>query len=91
MSLSDEAARDGATNESNPSVDAVPDSPKRGKRGPYNVPRVNRKAQTFRLPPDVFELIRTAREEAAARGDRLTNDDAVIQAVRGYWGSNPGK
>lgn len=56
------------------------------KRGPYNVKHVVKKAATFRLPPDVHELIDQAREEAAANGDRLTKDDAVTAAIRAYYG-----
>ena len=62
-------------------------SPRTGKkRGPYNVQRVDKKAATFRLPPDVFEFIDQARNEAAARGDRLTKDEAVTMAIRSFWG-----
>lgn len=82
----DRTASSGVESDGTNAADAQPTGTKRGPRGPYNVVRVNRKAQTFRLPPDVFELIRAAREDAAERGDRLTNDDAVIQAVRSYWG-----
>lgn len=56
------------------------------KRGPYNVQRIEKKAATFRLPPDVIEYIDRARDEAAVRGDRLTKDEAVTMAVRSFWG-----
>ncbi|MFJ2535780.1 hypothetical protein [Microbacterium maritypicum] len=56
------------------------------KRGPYNVQRVNKVPASYRLPPDVIELIDTARNEAAERGDRLTKDDAITMAVRSFWG-----
>lgn len=56
------------------------------KRGPYNVQRVDKKPASFRLPPDVLDYIAQARNEAAARGDRLTNDEAVTMAVRAFWG-----
>lgn len=56
------------------------------KRGPYNVQRVNKKPASYRLPPDVIELIDTARNEAAERGDRLTKDEAITMAVRSFWG-----
>ena len=82
------------------SLEAVPDEetettptaskPSRpGKpRGPYNVKKVDKKAATFRLPPDVLELIDNAREEAAQSGVRLTKDDAVTAAIRHYYGSS---
>ncbi len=82
------------------SLEAVPDDaeeaappaakPRRqGKpRGPYNVKKVDKKAATFRLPPDVLELIDNAREEAAQSGVRLTKDDAVTAAIRHYDGSS---
>ncbi len=82
------------------SLEAVPDDaaeaappaskPRRqGKpRGPYNVKKVDKKAATFRLPPDVLELIDNAREEAAQSGVRLTKDDAVTAAIRHYYGSS---
>ena len=56
------------------------------KRGPYNVKHGEKNAATYRLPPDVHELIDRAREEAAANGDRLTKDDAVTAAIRYYYG-----
>jgi hypothetical protein len=56
------------------------------KRGPYNVQRVDKRPASYRLPPDVIELIDQARAEAAARGDRLTKDEAVTMAVRSFWG-----
>lgn len=56
------------------------------KRGPYNVQRVNKKPASYRLPPDVIELIDAARNEAAERGDRLTKDEAITMAVRSFWG-----
>ncbi|GAB2708081.1 hypothetical protein AB1285_26465 [Microbacterium sp. NRRL B-14842] len=62
-------------------------SPRTGKkRGPYNVQRIEKHPATFRLPPDVFEYINQARDEAAARGDRLTKDEAITMAVRAFWG-----
>lgn len=61
-------------------------SPAAKKRGPYNVQRIPKKAATFRLPPDVLEYIDQARDQAAARGDRLTKDEAVTMAVRAFWG-----
>jgi len=62
-------------------------SPQAGKkRGPYNVQRVDKRPASYRLPPDVIELIDQARAEAAARGDRLTKDEAVTMAVRSFWG-----
>lgn len=65
----------------------TPVSPRVGKkRGPYNVQRIEKKAATYRLPADVHEYIDQARQEAAARGDRLTNDEAVTMAVRAFWG-----
>ncbi len=82
------------------SVEAVPDEEtettptaskpsRQGKpRGPYNVKKVDKKAATFRLPPDVLELIDNAREEAAQSGVRLTKDDAVTAAIRHYYGSS---
>jgi len=57
-----------------------------GPRGPYNVKRVDKKAATFRLPPDVLELIDNAREDAANNGVRLTKDDAVTAAIRAFYG-----
>lgn len=57
-------------------------------RGPYNVKKVDKRAATFRLPPDVLELIDKAREEAAQSGVRLTKDDAVTAAIRHYYGSS---
>ncbi len=57
-------------------------------RGPYNVKKVDKRAATFRLPPDVLELIDNAREEAAQSGVRLTKDDAVTAAIRHYYGSS---
>jgi hypothetical protein len=60
--------------------------PKGEPRGSYNVIKVAKKAQTFRLPQDVFDLIEQAQAEAAAAGNRLTNDEAITQAVRGYYG-----
>lgn len=56
------------------------------KRGPYNVKRVKKTAMTVRLTDDVHAIIDRAQELAAADGDRLTNDDVVIEAVRAYWG-----
>lgn len=62
-------------------------SPRVGKkRGPYNVQRIEKKPVTYRLPPDVIEYIDQARDEAAARGDRLTKDEAITMAVRAFWG-----
>lgn len=62
-------------------------SPRVGKkRGPYNVQRIEKKSVTYRLPPDVIEYIDQARDEAAARGDRLTKDEAITMAVRAFWG-----
>ena len=62
-------------------------SPQAGKkRGPYNVQRVNKMPASFRLPPDVIELIDQARNDFAARGDRLTKDEAVTMAIRSFWG-----
>lgn len=58
----------------------------RKPRGPYNVVHVERVQVSYRLPPDAVELIETAKLEAAARGDRLTKDDAVAQAIRGFYG-----
>ncbi|WP_047520644.1 hypothetical protein [Microbacterium sp. ZOR0019] len=66
---------------------AEPTTPRTGKkRGPYNVQRVNKVPASYRLPPDVIELIDTARNEAAERGDRLTKDEAITMAVRSFWG-----
>jgi hypothetical protein len=66
---------------------AAPASPRTGKkRGPYNVQRVNKVPASYRLPPDVIELIDNARNEAAERGDRLTKDEAITMAVRSFWG-----
>lgn len=82
------------------SLEAVPDedtetappaakTSRQGKpRGPYNVKKVDKRAATFRLPPDVLELIDNAREEAAQSGVRLTKDDAVTAAIRHYYGSS---
>ena len=56
------------------------------RRGPYNVKKVDKKPATFRLPPDVHELIDRARQEAADNGIRLTKDDAVTAAVRHLYG-----
>ncbi|MDZ5146313.1 hypothetical protein [Microbacterium testaceum] len=56
------------------------------KRGPYNVVRIEKKPATYRLPLDVHEIIDNARNEAAARGDRLTNDEVITMAVRAFWG-----
>lgn len=56
------------------------------KRGPYNVQRVKKTAVTTRQPDDVIELIELARNDAAAKGDRLTKDEVVTKAVRAYWG-----
>lgn len=56
------------------------------KRGPYNVQRIDKRPASFRLPPDVLELINKAREEATANGTRLTKDDAVTMAIRAFWG-----
>lgn len=68
-------------------TDEAPTSPRVGKkRGPYNVQRIEKHPATFRLPPDVFEYIDQARDEAAARGDRLTKDEAITMAVRAFWG-----
>lgn len=65
----------------------APASPRTGKkRGPYNVQRVNKVPASYRLPPDVIELIDNARNEAAERGDRLTKDEAITMAVRSFWG-----
>ena len=58
----------------------------RKPRGPYNVIHVERVQVSYRLPPDAVELIEAAKLEAAARGDRLTKDDAVAQAIRGFYG-----
>lgn len=71
-------------------TDAAAERPRReGKpRGPYNVKKVDKKPATFRLPPDVLELIDNAREEAAQSGVRLTKDDAVTAAIRHYYGSS---
>lgn len=55
-------------------------------RGPYNVKKVDKKAATYRLPPDVHELIDRARQESAENGIRLTKDDAVTAAVRNFYG-----
>ncbi|MGO1316913.1 MAG: hypothetical protein ACTH07_05435 [Microbacterium sp.] len=63
-----------------------PAAPVRKKRGPYNVKKVDKKPATFRLPPDVHDLIDQARTEAAQNGDRLTKDEVIIQAVRAHWG-----
>lgn len=58
----------------------------RKPRGPYNVVHVERVQVSYRLPPDAVELVEAAKLEAAARGDRLTKDDAVAQAIRGFYG-----
>jgi hypothetical protein len=58
----------------------------RGPRGPYNTVKVEKRTQTFRLPLDVFELIAAAQAEAAQAGNKLTNDEAVTQAVRWFYG-----
>lgn len=79
------AAPDPSVEVAPPALEAVkPIS--RGPRGPYNIVRVNKKAATFRLPQDVLDLIRVAQEEAASLGRKLTNDDAVAEAVRGHYG-----
>lgn len=52
----------------------------------YNVVGPVKKAATYRLPMDVFELINGAIQEAAANGDRLTRDEAVTQAIRYFYG-----
>lgn len=71
----------------NETTDEAPASPRTGKkRGPYNVQRIEKHPATFRLPPDVLEYIDQARNEAAARGDRLTKDEAITMAVRAFWG-----
>lgn len=74
-----------------PHLEVAEEAPKRSsqagkKRGPYNVQRVEKVPASYRLPPDVIELINQARAEAAARGDRLTKDEAVTMAVRSFWG-----
>lgn len=44
-----------------------------------------KKAATYRLPLDVHEILRTAIAEEAQRGNRLTLDAAVTDAIR-EWG-----
>lgn len=60
-------------------VEAPATTPVTGK------PRVQKKAQTFRLPADCFAIIDRAKELAAENGDKLTNDMIVTEAVRA-WG-----
>ena len=74
--------------ETEPAAPAAKPARQGKPRGPYNVKKVNKKAATFRLPPDVLELIDNAREEAAQSGVRLTKDDAVTAAIRHYYGSS---
>lgn len=60
-------------------VEAPTTTPVTGK------PRVQKKAQTFRLPADCFAYIDRAKAVAAENGDKLTNDMIVTDAVRA-WG-----
>ncbi|MBG0716891.1 hypothetical protein G3N18_02155 [Microbacterium sp. 2C] len=84
-----EAVPDEETETTTPTTAAAAKSPRQGKpRGPYNVKKVDKKPATFRLPPDVLELIDNAREEAAESGVRLTKDDAVTAAIRHYYGGS---
>lgn len=46
--------------------------------------KVDERPATFRLPPDVHDLIGQARTEAAQNGDRLTKDETIIQAARAH-------
>lgn len=62
--------------ENNPAVRVTPS----GKVVPL------KKAQTFRLPPDVLKIIADARAEEAALGNNFTNDMAVTEALRA-WGA----
>lgn len=72
--------------DSDPDADGDTSNPPTRRRGPYNVKKVDKKPATFRLPPDVHELIDRARQEAADNGIRLTKDDAVTAAVRHLYG-----
>lgn len=67
-------------------VDSTAPSQKGKKRGPYNVQRLNKQPASFRLPPDVIDMIDQARQQATERGEKLTKDDAVTMAIRSFWG-----
>jgi len=66
--------------------EATSEAPAKKKRGPYNVAYSVKKPASYRLPPDVLELIMWATQDAKSRGDRLTKDEVITQAVRSYWG-----
>jgi hypothetical protein len=51
-----------------------------------NLARPIKKAATFRLPPDVFELVDAEIAAEAELGNRLTKDDAITRAVRAAYG-----
>jgi hypothetical protein len=51
-----------------------------------NLARPIKKAATFRLPPDVSELVDAEIAAEAELGNRLTKDDAITRAVRAAYG-----
>lgn len=55
--------------------------------GPIRRPRVVKISASYRLPPDVLDLLDQAVQDAAARGERLTKEDAVAQAIRQTYGA----
>lgn len=46
------------------------------------------KAATFRLPLDALQVIEDAKADAAAKGDKLTKDAAVAEALRAWGRAN---
>jgi hypothetical protein len=63
-----------------------PTEPKVRRTEKNNLARPIKKAATFRLPPDVFELVDAEIAAEAALGNRLTKDDAITRAVRAAYG-----
>lgn len=43
-------------------------------------------AVSYRLPPDVADLIDAAVDHAAMTGDRLSKNEAVVKAIRATYG-----
>lgn len=54
------------------------------KRRPRTLLSTQKKAKTFRLPPDCFDKIAEAKEDAALRAEKLTDDDIAREAIRDW-------
>lgn len=65
-----------------------PTSPRLRRTEKNKLARPVKRAATFRLPPDVFELIDREIEAEAEAGNRLTKDDAMAYAVRAAYGKS---